>query len=198
MQSKILAESTVKIHVQNMLRKLNLSSRVQAAVFAVENGLGRGPEGWSRQRVCSGLQRLQRNCGRGRGTHRRAAGPPRGGAVRSFAARALAFGGQVHLDRAPILATRTALDQSEFLATRNRATPLHAGGPAGARRLADAGPFASGIALDLEQQQVLEVGDAVAPGEQLGEAQEAPQLVAEVGEASNSDLSSGVFIVRGF
>ena len=39
-----LAESTVKIHVQNMLRKLNLSSRVQAAVFAVENGLGQSPE----------------------------------------------------------------------------------------------------------------------------------------------------------
>lgn len=39
-----LSESTVKIHVQNMLRKLNLSSRVQAAVFAVEHGLGQGPE----------------------------------------------------------------------------------------------------------------------------------------------------------
>lgn len=37
-----LAESTVKIHVQNMLRKLNLSSRVQAAVYAVENGLESG------------------------------------------------------------------------------------------------------------------------------------------------------------
>jgi len=33
-----LAESTVKIHVQGILRKLKLSSRVQAAVFAVENG----------------------------------------------------------------------------------------------------------------------------------------------------------------
>jgi two-component system, NarL family, nitrate/nitrite response regulator NarL len=33
-----LAESTVKIHVQNILRKLNLSSRVQAAVYAVEHG----------------------------------------------------------------------------------------------------------------------------------------------------------------
>lgn len=40
-----LAESTVKIHVQNMLRKLNLSSRVQAAVYAVENGLGGAAEG---------------------------------------------------------------------------------------------------------------------------------------------------------
>jgi two-component system nitrate/nitrite response regulator NarL len=30
-----LAESTVKIHVQNVLRKLKLASRVQAAVFAV-------------------------------------------------------------------------------------------------------------------------------------------------------------------
>lgn len=34
-----LAESTVKIHVQSILRKLNLQSRVQAAVFAVEHGM---------------------------------------------------------------------------------------------------------------------------------------------------------------
>lgn len=34
-----IAESTVKIHVQNVLKKLNLNSRVQAAVFAVEQGL---------------------------------------------------------------------------------------------------------------------------------------------------------------
>ncbi|NRR32493.1 response regulator [Oxalobacteraceae bacterium] len=34
-----LAESTVKIHVQNVLKKLKLSSRVQAAVFAVEHGM---------------------------------------------------------------------------------------------------------------------------------------------------------------
>jgi len=34
-----VAESTVKIHVQNILKKLNLSSRVQAAVYAVEHGL---------------------------------------------------------------------------------------------------------------------------------------------------------------
>lgn len=34
-----LAESTVKIHVQNILKKLNLTSRVQVAVYAVEHGL---------------------------------------------------------------------------------------------------------------------------------------------------------------
>ncbi len=34
-----VAESTVKIHVQHILRKLNLSSRVQAAVHAIEHGL---------------------------------------------------------------------------------------------------------------------------------------------------------------
>ncbi|MDQ1811847.1 response regulator [Massilia sp. CCM 9210] len=34
-----LAESTVKIHVQNVLKKLKLASRVQAAVFAVEHRL---------------------------------------------------------------------------------------------------------------------------------------------------------------
>lgn len=34
-----LAESTVKIHVQNVFKKLNLSSRVQVAVYAVEHGL---------------------------------------------------------------------------------------------------------------------------------------------------------------
>lgn len=36
-----LAESTVKIHVQNILRKLKLSSRVQAAVYAVEHGISK-------------------------------------------------------------------------------------------------------------------------------------------------------------
>jgi two-component system nitrate/nitrite response regulator NarL len=35
-----IAEATVKIHVQGVLRKLNVSSRVHAAVIAVENGLG--------------------------------------------------------------------------------------------------------------------------------------------------------------
>jgi two-component system nitrate/nitrite response regulator NarL len=34
-----VAESTVKIHVQNILKKLSLSSRVQIAVYAVERGL---------------------------------------------------------------------------------------------------------------------------------------------------------------
>lgn len=34
-----LTESTVKVHVQNILRKLNLHSRVQAAIYAVEQGV---------------------------------------------------------------------------------------------------------------------------------------------------------------
>lgn len=34
-----IAETTVKIHVQHVLRKLGLSSRVQAAVYASEHGL---------------------------------------------------------------------------------------------------------------------------------------------------------------
>lgn len=32
-----LADSTVKVHVQSILRKLNLSSRVQAAIYAIEH-----------------------------------------------------------------------------------------------------------------------------------------------------------------
>ncbi|MBI4195711.1 MAG: response regulator transcription factor [Betaproteobacteria bacterium] len=40
-----LAESTVKIHVQNILRKLKLTSRVQAAVYAVESGIAPRPSG---------------------------------------------------------------------------------------------------------------------------------------------------------
>lgn len=34
-----IAETTVKIHVQHILRKLNLVSRVQAAVYAAERGI---------------------------------------------------------------------------------------------------------------------------------------------------------------
>jgi two-component system, NarL family, nitrate/nitrite response regulator NarL len=34
-----IAETTVKVHVQNVLRKLDVSSRVQAAVVATERGL---------------------------------------------------------------------------------------------------------------------------------------------------------------
>ena len=36
-----VAESTVKIHVQHILRKLELTSRVQAAVWAVEHGIAK-------------------------------------------------------------------------------------------------------------------------------------------------------------
>ena len=39
-----LAESTIKVHVQNILRKLNLGSRVQAAVYAVQHKVPQ-PEG---------------------------------------------------------------------------------------------------------------------------------------------------------
>ena len=35
-----IAETTVKIHVQHLLRKLGVASRVQAAVIATEHGLG--------------------------------------------------------------------------------------------------------------------------------------------------------------
>jgi two-component system nitrate/nitrite response regulator NarL len=34
-----IAETTVKVHVQSILRKLRLSSRVQAAVYAASHGL---------------------------------------------------------------------------------------------------------------------------------------------------------------
>lgn len=33
-----LAESTIKIHIQGILRKLNLTSRLQVAVFVVRHG----------------------------------------------------------------------------------------------------------------------------------------------------------------
>ncbi|CAI3944702.1 DNA-binding response regulator [Commensalibacter communis] len=36
-----LSESTIKLHVQNILRKLNIHSRVQAAVFALKYGFNK-------------------------------------------------------------------------------------------------------------------------------------------------------------
>lgn len=37
-QALNLADSTVKIHVQNIFKKLNITSRVQAAVYAIDHG----------------------------------------------------------------------------------------------------------------------------------------------------------------
>ncbi|MDI2091291.1 response regulator [Commensalibacter oyaizuii] len=36
-----LSESTIKLHVQNILRKLNIRSRIQAAIFALEHGFNK-------------------------------------------------------------------------------------------------------------------------------------------------------------
>ncbi|MBM2839237.1 MAG: DNA-binding response regulator, partial [Deltaproteobacteria bacterium] len=39
-----LSESTVKIHIQHVLKKLNLKGRVQAAIYAMERGwIKKGP-----------------------------------------------------------------------------------------------------------------------------------------------------------
>ena len=38
-----VSESTIKLHVQNILRKLNLHSRVQAAIYAQEHGFDKTP-----------------------------------------------------------------------------------------------------------------------------------------------------------
>ena len=38
-QNLLVSRGTVKIHVQHVLRKLDVSSRVQAAVIAAEHGL---------------------------------------------------------------------------------------------------------------------------------------------------------------
>ena len=48
-----IAETTVKIHVQHILRKLDVSSRVQAAVIAAERGLSLAPELIQRKRAAS-------------------------------------------------------------------------------------------------------------------------------------------------
>jgi len=37
-----ITEGTVKVHVKNLLKKLNFRSRVEAAVWAVEHGIKRG------------------------------------------------------------------------------------------------------------------------------------------------------------
>jgi len=38
-----ISENTVKIHLKNILRKLHMNSRVQAAVYAHQHGLVQAP-----------------------------------------------------------------------------------------------------------------------------------------------------------
>jgi two-component system nitrate/nitrite response regulator NarL len=40
-----ITDGTVKLHVKSILRKLGIRSRVEAAVLAVEHGLGRKKSG---------------------------------------------------------------------------------------------------------------------------------------------------------
>ena len=58
-----LAESTVKIHIQNIFKKLNMSSRVQAALYAAEHGLGAPPrDRWGQPQSLIGCgQRLRKS-----------------------------------------------------------------------------------------------------------------------------------------
>ncbi len=37
-----ITEATVKVHLKAVLRKLNLSNRTQAAIWAISHGLGEG------------------------------------------------------------------------------------------------------------------------------------------------------------
>lgn len=44
-QALVIAESTVKTHLRNILHKLHLQNRVQAAIYAVQEGLAEGETG---------------------------------------------------------------------------------------------------------------------------------------------------------
>ena len=94
----------------------------------------------------------------------------------------LACRGEMHLDFPPVIASDLTLHQSQLLATRNQRDRAMMMGLQALRQFAHGGPLAIRKPAYMQQQLVLEMGNAVLVRRFLAKAQETTQLVAEIGE----------------
>jgi len=102
--------------------------------------------------------------------------------ARQFVEHFLAFFQHANFNVPPVLGRPAALDQTLFFAARNQRDHAVVLGLHALRKLSDRRPIAAGVALDLQQQQVLQRLDAVLPRELFAEADEFPDLVAKICE----------------
>lgn len=89
---------------------------------------------------------------------------------------------QMHLDFPPVVASDLTLHQSQFLAARDQRDRAVMMGLQALRQFAHGSPFAIRKPAYMQQQLILEMGDAVLVRRFLAKAQETTELVAEIGE----------------
>jgi len=87
---------------------------------------------------------------------------------------------QMNLDLASVGASRVALDQPKFLATRHKRHDAMVLGLQSLGQFRNRGPFALREPLNLEQQKVLQVGNAFPEGQLFAEVQKAAQLISKI------------------
>jgi len=93
-----------------------------------------------------------------------------------------ASAGQFDLDPAPVAAPGAPSDESRRLASRNQRDDPVLLGLKALGELTHRRPFPPGETPDLEQQQILQGGDALLVRQFLAEAQKTAQLIAKMGE----------------
>lgn len=93
---------------------------------------------------------------------------------------AITFAGQMDLHLAAVRAPLAALDKTQCRATRHQSDDAVVVCLQPFCQLADRGPLLARGTLDVEHQQVLEIGNALTSRQLLTPAEESPDLIAEL------------------
>ena len=94
----------------------------------------------------------------------------------------VSLGSKVNLHFTLVCSSLHAIHQAELLASGNQGNGAVMMGLQLLRELPYGRPFPVMVTLDVQQQQILKMGQAVAVHRLFAETQEAPQLVAEIGQ----------------
>ena len=100
--------------------------------------------------------------------------------TREFIERFFAVLQQADFDPSPVFGGTTAFDETQLLATRDQRDYAVLLGLQALGKLTDGCPVATGVALDMQQQQILQRRHPILACHLLAEADKLPYLVAKI------------------